>query len=98
MLVEDSVEGEDPWDAKRLLEGEVRNLVRGAGTGGGGPVDDMDNDDNDFLPESKTAATEFISIFFSDKEYVPGSKTGGYSSSQLLQAADSSGNSLAETV
>lgn len=84
MLAADSIEGEDPWDDKRLLEGEVRNLVRGAGTGGGAPVNDMDNDDNDFRPESETAAAALISIFFSDREYVPGSKTGGYSSSPLL--------------
>ena len=58
----ESIEGECD---KRLVV-EERNLVRGAGTGGGQERED-----------------ECISTFFSDRLYVPGSKTGGYSKSPV---------------
>lgn len=64
----ESIDGECD---KRLVV-EERNFVRGAGTGG--IVDDAREDRVDVT---------CISTFFSDRLYVPGSKTGGYSSSPV---------------
>ncbi len=64
----ESMEGE----CDKRLAVEERNLVRGAGTGG------IVEDD---VREERV--DECISTFFSERLYVPGSKTGGYSRSPV---------------